>query len=112
MAKQEGIVKYACIPHEAVGMRGHSLSMGLSQAGHPMAVGDTLTIGGGLGLVGVLVDIFVYGVRDKSQRRLISSAFQTVLSRLSRLSEVSQRWTERSTRNRSETFELAAGDTT
>ncbi|MFC7157447.1 halocyanin domain-containing protein [Halomarina halobia] len=59
---EEGVVKYACVPHEAMGMKG-ALVVGEAQAGGPATLDleDALAVGGGLGLVGALLAMFALG---------------------------------------------------
>ena len=74
-----GIYEYYCIPHEAMGMKG-AIVVGDAQAGSQASgsqasgsssfgLGDALTIGGGLGLVGVLLALFVKGTRENTPER-------------------------------------------
>lgn len=69
--EETGIVKYACVPHKTMGMKA-AVVVGGSQADGAASTssdtGEILAIGGGLGLVGVLMAMFVFGTRSKSRR--------------------------------------------
>lgn len=65
-----GVSKYACAPHEAIGMKGAIV------VGDPQALGssspsaeDIFAIGGGLGLVGVLLGMIALEIHSKIRQR-------------------------------------------
>lgn len=68
-ADREGIVEYACVPHKAMGMKG-ALVVGdaAASAASDGNRGENLVIGGGLGLVGVLMGMFVVAARGSTRR--------------------------------------------
>jgi halocyanin-like protein len=66
--KSEGVVEYACVPHKPMGMKG-ALVVGSAEAGDgddDSGLADTLTLGGGVGLVGTLLGLFALGTRAKA----------------------------------------------
>ena len=73
--EESGVVKYACSPHEPMGMKG-AVVVGDASAGGATAGGSSsesalpalLAIGGGVGLVGVLFGMFAAGARSGTRR--------------------------------------------
>lgn len=65
------ILKYACVPHKVMGMKGALVVSG-AQAGtgsnSGTGIGDLLAIGGGLGLAGTLLAMFAFGVKSKTRK--------------------------------------------
>jgi len=58
-----GVQKYACTPHEQLGMRGAVVVDGAEAAASGADGGEMLAIGGGLGMVGALFALFLAGNR-------------------------------------------------
>ncbi|WP_254546684.1 halocyanin domain-containing protein [Halomarina pelagica] len=68
--ERRGIVKYACVPHEAMGMKGALVVGGAGTGSPPNAdLADTLAIGGGIGLAGALFAVFALGTRSEARKR-------------------------------------------
>ncbi|SDM94650.1 halocyanin domain-containing protein [Halogranum gelatinilyticum] len=75
--ESEGTTKYACVPHKPMGMKGAVVVGGDSAAGGAGGGSDGgdggndfrdgLTLGAGLGLVGVLVTTFVFGSKSETR---------------------------------------------
>jgi halocyanin-like protein len=66
-----GVVKYACAPHETMGMKGavvvgSSREVGATTGGS--GLGDALAVGGGLGLAGALFAMFAFAARSRSRK--------------------------------------------
>lgn len=57
--EEAGITKYACVPHEAMGMKGAIVVE--STGGASSGLAEMATIGGGLGLIGLLFVLFLRG---------------------------------------------------
>lgn len=63
--EESGVVRYACVPHESVGMKGALVVDGTQESGGTdISREDVLTLGGGFGLVGTLVAMFALGTRS------------------------------------------------
>jgi len=59
-----GIIKYACVPHKQMGMKG-AVVVGDPAAGSSgLSTNDVLTVGGGVGIVGVLFGLMANEVRN------------------------------------------------
>jgi halocyanin-like protein len=65
---ERGVHRYVCVPHRTMGMKG-AVVVGERGGGPDESSGfdltDTLTLGGGLGLVGLLVTAFALGSREE-----------------------------------------------
>ena len=68
--EESGVTKYACVPHEMMGMKGAVVvGGGESDESGGFDLVDTLTLGGGLGLVGALFATFALGSRETVRGR-------------------------------------------
>ncbi|SEP06201.1 halocyanin domain-containing protein [Halogranum amylolyticum] len=64
-----GVRKYACVPHQAMGMKGAVVVGDPQSTDEDDGLATTLTLSGGVGLVGGLVALFGFGTREKAKRR-------------------------------------------
>jgi halocyanin-like protein len=58
-----GVVKYVCTPHEQLGMKGALVVVGSGRSDGDL--GETLALGGGVGLAGALLAMFGLGARGE-----------------------------------------------
>lgn len=74
--ERPGILKYACAPHKAMGMKGALVVSGdqaSTGSSSGSGIGELLAIGGGLGLAGTLFAMFAFGVRSKTRKHQTNS---------------------------------------
>ncbi|RYJ08153.1 halocyanin domain-containing protein [Halogeometricum borinquense] len=73
--EKSGVHRYVCAPHKTMGMKGAVVVGDGGGAGSGSSnnaestVDDTLTIAGGVGLVGALLAMFAFGSRSKANNR-------------------------------------------